>query len=541
LKQVSISIYLTVINDKSNMKRINRLLTAVLLTVATFIPTLANVTFTLYGDTHLSNTIPINNVYLDEVGTRTQVIYPASDLSRMTGEVINSMKFYVYSPITVSGGCIQVSLGETDKPDFTDVNYVEEMTPVATISMVNGATEVEIVFETPYYYKGGNLVFETIVNEVASNYSFANYLGERPGIYNAITRGEITKFLPMTTFNYGTSDDYSAKVLPFDLYFKMIRANREDVQTVVVTNTGLKPFAPSFSAEIPFIAPVSYAVIPAGSSLEVPVRFAPTATGDYTGTLTVDCGEAGIHRVTLHGTAIEAATDLVAGDDTDYASYVPIYGADIDIVGTQGQVIYPKNMLRDMVGNRIVGLQFHIRNHVEMDGGVIQLSLKEVNDSAFATAQVMTGLTAVATMTPVLNSDEFVFYFDEPFEYQGDNLLVDCMVIEAGISNYNPTNFYGTPMDYQCSVYNTKWYSGFETEFVPFMPMATFAYQSKSQSQRGDVDGDGEVNIGDVTRLIDILLGGPEASSTADCNLDGTIDIADVTVLIDYLLSGSWE
>ena len=55
------------------------------------------------------------------------------------------------------------------------------------------------------------------------------------------------------------------------------------------------------------------------------------------------------------------------------------------------------------------------------------------------------------------------------------------------------------------------------------------------------MDGDGEVNIGDVTRLIDILLGGPEASSTADCNLDGTIDIADVTVLIDYLLSGSWE
>ena len=53
---------------------------AILLAIATLMPAMANVTVTLYGDTHLSNTAPINNVYLDEVGTRTQVMYPASDL-----------------------------------------------------------------------------------------------------------------------------------------------------------------------------------------------------------------------------------------------------------------------------------------------------------------------------------------------------------------------------------------------------------------------------------------------------------------------------
>ncbi len=60
---------------------------------------------------------------------------------------------------------------------------------------------------------------------------------------------------------------------------------------------------------------------------------------------------------------------------------------------------------------------------------------------------------------------------------------------------------------------------------------------------RGDVNGDGNVNISDVTALIDYLLSG-EASGidteAADCNQDGSINISDVTALIDYLLMGRW-
>ena len=58
---------------------------------------------------------------------------------------------------------------------------------------------------------------------------------------------------------------------------------------------------------------------------------------------------------------------------------------------------------------------------------------------------------------------------------------------------------------------------------------------------RGDVNGDGSVNISDVTALIDLLLGGGTISNpAADCNQDGSATISDVTVLIDYLLGGSW-
>ena len=57
----------------------------------------------------------------------------------------------------------------------------------------------------------------------------------------------------------------------------------------------------------------------------------------------------------------------------------------------------------------------------------------------------------------------------------------------------------------------------------------------------GDVDGDGNIGIGDVTSLIDYLLSGGDASfyeENADFDEDGKIGIGDVTALIDYILNG---
>ena len=56
---------------------------------------------------------------------------------------------------------------------------------------------------------------------------------------------------------------------------------------------------------------------------------------------------------------------------------------------------------------------------------------------------------------------------------------------------------------------------------------------------KGDVNGDGEVNIADVNALLDIILGGEADGATlerADINEDGEINIADVNALIDIIL-----
>ena len=55
----------------------------------------------------------------------------------------------------------------------------------------------------------------------------------------------------------------------------------------------------------------------------------------------------------------------------------------------------------------------------------------------------------------------------------------------------------------------------------------------------GDINGDGNMTIADVTSLIDLLLSGGELPDGADVNGDGVVTIKDVTDLIDMLLSGN--
>ena len=59
----------------------------------------------------------------------------------------------------------------------------------------------------------------------------------------------------------------------------------------------------------------------------------------------------------------------------------------------------------------------------------------------------------------------------------------------------------------------------------------------------GDVNGDGQVNITDVTMLISFVLndiGTGVHLDEADCNGDGDWTITDVTLLISFVLNGTW-
>ena len=67
--------------------------------------------------------------------------------------------------------------------------------------------------------------------------------------------------------------------------------------------------------------------------------------------------------------------------------------------------------------------------------------------------------------------------------------------------------------------------------------------EAGAASLKGDADGDGAVNIADVTALIDYLLSGDASAinlENAEVSGDGQVSIGDVTALIDYLLIGSW-
>ena len=74
-------------------------------------------------------------------------------------------------------------------------------------------------------------------------------------------------------------------------------------------------------------------------------------------------------------------------------------------------------------------------------------------------------------------------------------------------------------------------------------PCCRLSAEDAPSYMRGDVDNNGEVNIADVTALIDYLLSGNDTGvnlDASDTNLDTQVTIVDVTRLIDYLLSGAW-
>ncbi len=64
-------------------------------------------------------------------------------------------------------------------------------------------------------------------------------------------------------------------------------------------------------------------------------------------------------------------------------------------------------------------------------------------------------------------------------------------------------------------------------------------FELRNMVMPGDVDGDSQITIADVTALIDIILGEVEENASADVNLDGQINISDAAKLIDVFLGAT--
>ena len=111
-----------------------------------------------------------------------------------------------------------------------------------------------------------------------------------------------------------------------------------------------------------------------------------------------------------------------------------------------------------------------------------------------------------------------------------------------GMAIYNQFNI-TYPTIEEGKTYDVEGMVSYYSNAVQIMPIAVTEAQDAPVGLRGDVNMDEQVNIADVTALIDYLLSGNATGisvDNADCNLDEGVNIADVTALIDYLLSGSW-
>ena len=166
-------------------------------------------TLTLYDGTDYLAAIPFNGSWVDEVGNKTQVLFPAADLTDMVGKQITAITFYTEPEgCKLDGGLLSISLGETEISVMSNSYITEGLTQVGTCSFTAHEGEVVVFtidFDTPYTYNGGNLLFENVVVE-ATDYQFTYWTGVKTNYNNCVVGsygGASTRqFLPKTTFTY---------------------------------------------------------------------------------------------------------------------------------------------------------------------------------------------------------------------------------------------------------------------------------------------------------------------------------------------------
>ena len=63
-----------------------------------------------------------------------------------------------------------------------------------------------------------------------------------------------------------------------------------------------------------------------------------------------------------------------------------------------------------------------------------------------------------------------------------------------------------------------------------------FTYNDPSAVDPADLNGDGSVNVGDVTTLVNMILGKATMAEGADLNGDDSVNVGDVTTLVNMIL-----
>ena len=173
----------------------------------------------------------------------SQSIYPSSMLTNMVGKYIFSLHYYVYNVYSVDlGNCdntvpISIKMMITSETSFSDVNpafidvtnatvvYEGTISP-PEVSVGNGYT-VELT--TPFLYTGGNLLIIYQINPNGLNEtvgydwngvhrtSYVSQSKNGAGGYNFTGGGDVTQFLPKTTFTYGPlTSCYKVRKLSFE-------------------------------------------------------------------------------------------------------------------------------------------------------------------------------------------------------------------------------------------------------------------------------------------------------------------------------------
>ena len=427
------------------------------------------------GGSSPTTTVPLNGMYGD-YGYHSQMVYSQAILKEAglpAGAKINAITFYAQGNISATSGSennpLTIKMGQPDGTSLSSF-ITDGLTTVSTTGDIwSGNTSVTLQFDSEYSYDGGNLLIDVSWSRNASGkYGTINWLASSAtgasryannnssGVEQTSTAGD---YLPKITFTYepGEAKDYDAKVTPASLDFGTLLIDGNDSKSVTIQNKGALNLQYTISGlSTPFSTTSTSGSIAAGSDVSVPVTFAPTAAGSFEGDMLISFPGSGLNDVTIHVTG--SASDAIC-NGTDENAYLPIYGYCYDYT-QKNQMIYPASMLTKYVGKNITAIKFYTKDGIKYTEGSYNVSLGTTTQSTFASATpasaTLTMVKSDLTATDGVSGNELTITFDEPFLYEGDNLVVDFEVVTKGTCDpySSRTNFIGAN---QSS--NTAYYS----------------------------------------------------------------------------------
>ncbi len=208
---------------------------------------------TVADDTYENNAVPIDGYNCDGY-VRSQIIYPATDLSSMNGKSITGLTFYMKSTGTKNWGVtFEISLLEVSEAAFTSATWhsIEGATLVYTgVINTSGVNELNIEFDEGYAYSGGNLLIDITATNKGSWWKPTFYGYNDFSTYYALTGYNSSKSsispsrslqYPKTTFTYESAVAVScAKPTSIEVEDSNVEANSAIVSLAGLNNATLE-------------------------------------------------------------------------------------------------------------------------------------------------------------------------------------------------------------------------------------------------------------------------------------------------------------
>ena len=288
---------------------------------------------------------------------------------------------------------------------------------------------------------------------------------------------------------------------------------------------------------------------------ELSVTFSPTKAGEYTGTVTLT--SPGVAAVTVMLSATATAQPVVDNSETfqlvtDASTLhandiiLVVYGAgsralstalsegnrtSAAVTITDNSIVLDKdnnNVARICLGGNSSAWTFYDTNNTPgylfNDGADGFLNTQETaSNYAKATISIGSDGNAIVTFNTQGSYNLLSYYIDPDDDGPGGGditpPIVGAKLMSVGSTSVSECFTFGDAISTEKGYYSVQIY--------------------KKKEKVIDVNMDGQLNISDVTMLVDYILGkNPNPCNVSDCDVngDGVINISDVTALVDKIL-----